>query len=384
MALIIKSSDIKKSKEKQRQIYTWAACAFVGLFALSVAVPMMSGGDSKSDSKYKDKYYDLAALPFNSDFDEQDLLASSRYQDIGKADLISTLFSKREKEERQLEDEVLGVPPPPDEDYQQAATQREAVANKAERTANKAAGAARQSAPARPTAAGNLKGGNTVSGGGSSGVRTNIWEGTPDSKNKNKNAANANAGKLNDKQTAEDKRKGGRGIGFMDAYAKSVDAGKQEDLLAAASGAASAFDGSKEEAALDTDLENAMGQVGDLNAGMDDARLPSDLGDKLKKAKERAKNEQKEKAGPTCDNMFGNGWGHALSCLGSKLLNGVMDGLSQGITQGIANSIGGGYFGYSKKEWDMMQPWQQQQIINNQQYLNWCYGQPNHRPAGCP
>ncbi|MDR1123253.1 MAG: hypothetical protein LBL61_01290, partial [Elusimicrobiota bacterium] len=119
MSLIIKNVSANKWKEK-KQLYTWVACVFVVLLMLSIAVPMLSGGKKENGSKYRDSYYDLANMPFSSDAAADALMASARYDDIGKSDLINALFSKEDKEERQAEDEELGTPPPPDEDYKQA------------------------------------------------------------------------------------------------------------------------------------------------------------------------------------------------------------------------------------------------------------------------
>jgi hypothetical protein len=332
MALIIKNSGKKKSD--QRQIYTWAACILVSVFLISVAVPMMGGG-KKRESKYKETFMDLAAMPFASDAAEAELLASAQYQDIAKADLINTLFSKKDKEARQAEDGALGVPPPPDEEYKEAEIQKQVV-SRAQNRASKYTSRA-SAKPVAPTVAGSLRGGSGVSGGGGASSRTTgtIWSSTEKISPKNPQAAGQLKAGLID-----DLKKGGRGGGFMNAYEKSAEAAKNKDNESAANTAASAFqDGQGGKGDLDSELEKAAKELGGdsvdpekLKGAASNINESDKLDDALKDGKDRGDQQLKD----ACEGSIFSG-GFKLNCLLSALGEAAVKGAADAITGGMKN-----------------------------------------------
>jgi hypothetical protein len=268
-----------KSKEK-KQLYTWVACVFVVLLLLSIAVPMLSGGKKESISnKYKDSYYDLANMPFSTDEAVDALMASARYDDIGKSDLMNALFSKKDKEERQAQDEAEGVPPPPDEDYKQAEQAKAAAAARAARPAVSRGSGSRM---ITPTQKGSLSsGGRLNTGGGGGGVSATL---PTRSDNKNSGPKAINSQTL--AKSMDNLNKGGRASGFVDTYAKTKAAAENKDISGKAGGAADAFqngnaassDGALEAAAAELGFDpnsmrptNAEG-LGDLKQQLEDAR----------------------------------------------------------------------------------------------------------------
>ncbi|MDR1684074.1 MAG: hypothetical protein LBR90_01245 [Elusimicrobiota bacterium] len=284
MALIVKSS--KSAANASKQAYTWGACILVAVLLITTAIPMLAGGKKNNRDKYRETFYDLAAMPFDSDAGEAQLLASAQYQDIAKTDLINTLFSKKDKEERQAQDAELGPMAPPDEEYKAVADEKaRAAAAARQRAALSARPAGRAAAPAaRPTTPGNLRSGSTISGGGGTSLSGSIWRGD------DKPNPKAGSGQVSAAQIAARLKDGGRATGFADAYAQTMAAGRAKDLEGAAGGAVDAFQGGKdgkEAAPLETALKGdalALGEEGlgeEGVAGLDDLSKAADsLADK--------------------------------------------------------------------------------------------------------
>ena len=307
MAIIMKDKKETK-KAEMRQVYTWAACGFVAIFLISIAIPIIASKSGDNNRKsYNEKYSDLAAMPFSSDAAANALLASAQYQDIGKRDLLNTLFSRKDKEERQAEDAELGAPPPPDEEYQEAAAQQERAAASAsyaqayvERRASSSGGTV------SPTSVEKMGSGGSsgkTSGTGTSGMTTNVWRGDDSARGKGGGAGGAGGaggyGKDN-KDALLANVKGGRQLGFYDAYAQSGSAAKNKDLEKAAQGAASAFQGGKG-GKNDGDSKNekdAMGlgeeAVGDAENDLRPGNMPG-LGDLDKKLDDKKKENDKNR-----------------------------------------------------------------------------------------
>lgn len=318
MSLIIKSGENKKQTNKQA--YTWAACILVSVFLVSIAVPLMGTKKEQSGQDYKERAYDLAQLPFSNDEATDALLFSDKYQDIGKKDLIGTLFSKEDKEKRQQEDKVSGVPAAPDAEYKEAEIQKENIARRRAAVEERRAAA---SAPNVPTSTGSLRAGGMVSGGGgSSGVSANIWR-SDDKDRESGSAARGGSGFDGNKAQLLASIKSGRGTGFVDATMQSGAAAKNKNAEGAAAGAINAFQkgAGDKKAEAETDLEKkAEGLAIDpaalddklkgntLNAGLDDK-----IEDKLKEKKEQKDKEQ-------CKMMF-ESWDCALSMIGEKVLD---------------------------------------------------------------
>jgi hypothetical protein len=333
MALVIKGgTPAKNKKDEKRQMYTWGACIFVTIFIVSLAIPLLSS--KKDDSaKYNEQYFDLAALPFNNDEAEKELLASAKYHDISKVDLVNTLFSIEEKEERQARDEAEGVPAPPDEEYKAAAKQKEKA------TARAKTRAAYNREPAAPTQKGSFQRGNTASVSGGSGASMTFGGGNTSSSNSNTKSAPST---LKDK-VEKDKKAGGRGLGFMEAYKKSDEAAKQKNADVAAGMAAEAFQGGKGEGLgegedeLEELLSMASGQPGTPNA--------PGLLDLASAAAENSKDDEDKKG---CDGIFSKATGKVFGrCIGAvfldKLINSVFSMGEKAANIGIEYAITGDY-----------------------------------------
>jgi hypothetical protein len=314
MALVIKGGSIASAKkDEKRQMYTWGACIFITIFIISLAVPLLNAKKDNS-SKYKEQYFDLAALPFNNDEAEKELLASAKYHDIGKVDLISTLFSVEEKEERQAQDEEEGVPAPPDEEYEAAAKQRQMAVARASARASYG----RASSPASPTQKGSFSRSSTASVGGGGGVSMSLGGGSGG--NYARSNTKAAPSSLKDK-VEQEKKAGGRGLGFLDAYRKSDEAAKQDNADAAAGLAADAFQNSGGSGGGDgkEEKDELMAMA---SGAVDAARLPN-MPDMTKLA-DQAEKKKEDKDEDPCKHIFGKGNRGAL-CFLDKLLDFTFD-----------------------------------------------------------
>lgn len=316
MALIIKSGKTDKNKDK-KQAYTWAACILVAVFLLSIVLPLLGSGKGGSSDDYKDRAFDLASLPFTNDAAESALLTSDKYQDVAKKDLISTLFSKKEKEERQASDAKKGTPPP-DAEYQEVADKKARVEERKAYSEKRAAA----KSTVTPTGVGSLRKGSSAIGGGgaTSGVTANIWRADDTGRKNGSTGMDAN------KQQLLASIKGGRASGFFDAVTESGKAAKNKDIDAAAAGAASAFQkGAKfdEKDKVESELEQSAADLAidpeNLDKGLSENAIPGldDAADKLDDKKKDNDREREQK----CDGF--------LECFIMPLLGDIVKGYAK-------------------------------------------------------
>lgn len=337
MSLIIKTGENKKQTNKQA--YTWAACILVSVFLVSAAVPFLGAKKEKSGEDYKERAYDLAQLPFSNDEAANALLFTDKYQDIGKKDLIGTLFSKEDKVKRQQEDKVSGVPAAPDEEYKEAEIQKENIARRRAAAEQRRAQA---SAPNVPTSTGSLRAGGMVSSGsGSSGVTANIWRSDDKDRESGSSGRGGSASGMDgNKAQLLASIKSGRGTGFVDATLQSGAAAKNKNAEGAAAGAINAFQkgGEEKKAEIETDLEKkADGLAIDpaaladklagntLNSALDDK-----VADKLKEKK-----QEMDKGG--CPNGIASSW----KCFGSFILEKAVTMVTSAGQSALTNKWGG-------------------------------------------
>ncbi len=334
MSLIIKSGENKKQTNKQA--YTWAACILVSVFLVSIAVPLMGTKKEQSGQDYKERAYDLAQLPFSNDEATDALLFSDKYQDIGKKDLIGTLFSKEDKEKRQQEDKVSGVPAAPDAEYKEAEIQKENIARRRAAVEERRAAA---SAPNVPTSTGSLRAGGMVSGGGgSSGVSANIWR-SDDKDRESGSAARGGSGFDGNKAQLLASIKSGRGTGFVDATLQSGAAAKNKNAEGAAAGAINAFQkgAGDKKAEAETDLEKKAEGLAIDPAALEEKlagnTIPA-LEDSVKDKLEQKKNEL-DKGG--CPNGIASSW----KCFGSFILERGLTMVTSAGQSALTNKWGG-------------------------------------------
>ncbi len=336
MSLIIKTGENKKQTNKQA--YTWAACIMVSVFLVSIAVPFLGAKKDKTGQDYKERAYDLAQLPFSNDEAADALLFSDKYQDIGKKDLIGTLFSKEDKVKRQEEDKVSGVPAAPDEEYKEAEIQKENIAKRRAAAEQRRAAA---SAPNVPTSTGSLRSGGMVSGGGgSSGVSANIWR-SDDKEMNSGGSSRGGSGSLDgNKAQLLASIKSGRGTGFVDATLQSGAAAKNKNAEGAAAGAINAFQKGAEEkkAEINTDLEKKAADLAidpeALNEKLAGNTLNTALDDKVE-TKLKEKKEEQDKGG--CANGIASSW----KCFGSFILEKGLTMVTSAGQSALTNKWGG-------------------------------------------
>ncbi len=334
MSLIIKSGENKKQTNKQA--YTWAACILVSVFLVSIAVPFLGAKKEKTGQDYKERAYDLAQLPFSNDEATDALLFSDKYQDIGKKDLIGTLFSKEDKEKRKQEDKVSGVPAAPDPEYKAAEIQKENIERRRAATEERRAQA---SAPNVPTSTGSLRAGGMVSGGGvTSGVSANIWR-SDDKERESGSADRGGSGFDGNKAQLLASIKSGRGTGFVDATMQSGAAAKNKNAEGAAAGAINAFQkgaGDKKSEA-ETDLEKKAEGLAVDPAALEEklaANTIPALEDSVKDKLEQKKNEI-DKGG--CANGIASSW----KCFGSFILEKGLTMVTSAGQAALTNKWGG-------------------------------------------
>jgi hypothetical protein len=344
MAIITKVSKSAAAADR-KQLYTWAACAFIGILVLSIAIPVMNGGEDSAES-YKNKAYDLAGLPFIDDAAEQALLKQEAYSDIPKDDLLGSLYSKKDKEERQLSDEQSGLPAPPDEEYKAASIERDRQSYK-QSSRNSYKSNKSNDKSYTPTKKGSLSTGSMArSTGSNSGIKSNIW--TTDKSN-TKNTGGASSSQSQKAQLLASIGKGGRVSGFSDASLLSGKAANSKDAEAASAAAIDAFNNKNPNADLNSNLEKDKDSLGGLDIGKMDAALGKSsgkLGD-LEKKVEYAKKEQQNANQGACPNgLLGSG-GNFMDCILNPFVDKLVDGFSTRLTDGFMDKL----FGDGKDDW---------------------------------
>lgn len=335
MSIIIRSAGVKRGGEKN-QIYTWAACIMVLVFAVSIGVAVKSADkQSPSEAAYRKQAFDLGNMPFDDDSAEAYLLASNKYNDIAKNDLINGLFSPTQKQERQAEDALNGVPLPPDDDYKAAQEEKAAKKIRAD-LADKRKKEARAKISGLATSKGTLNRGSMASvsggGGGSRGTLSNVGAGS----------ANVRPGsKMSQTQAALISQvKGGRAMGFQHAAMASAQAANSGNLEAAAGGSVDAFQKGNTDAGkefLESDLEKDSSALNideeDLKDKLERAGTSEELEGldaKLNDLKKRKEEEEK-----TCDSSM---WNNLTNGKGECFWSDVID---KAIGAMIGNFIGG-------------------------------------------
>ena len=327
MAVVLKS---KNGGVKKSPVSAWLGYGAVAVFGLAIiSTAFMGGGKAPDpmDSAYSySDFKDLADMPFSNEEAEAQLLSSVRYGDIAKNDLINALFSEESKAERQAEDALNGVPEPPDEEYAEAAKEKEKIRSAKElyRRSREAA----KNAVAQRTSKGSLSSSSVARAtGGGSGVSATLWR-ADDKNNQSSGAASVNGrggGSLSN-QLAQELKKSGRGGGFMSAYDKSRAAANVQDLEAAHALAADAFQNSGDlEGDLKGDLEDMAAEL-DLNKAIGaidkEKGVANTLDDKLSKAKDKA--DKKTNREYKCDGSMLNGKINA-GCIAGEFMNALLD-----------------------------------------------------------
>lgn len=310
MAIIMRSSGQTRDQgEKRKQLYTWVGCGLVIVLTLISVVPNM-GGEKKPDySQFSSsKMQDLAALPFGTDAEASSFLRdNAEYKAISNADLLGSLFSSEEREERKAKDKAEGVPPPPDPEYREIAKQKakeeeirminkdrierrskdrqifqqekERVQQKEREKVSKIA--KNKNAKQQVRNQNNLTspktlstGGRSSVSGGSTGVTGSIW------RYEGKDVKGANTAIANHVATAQDvafAKERGRSVGLDVAAIESMKGANAESADAAAAGAIDAFQGEVKPEDLEKD-EQELG-LEELPQGLNE-----DLQDDLKRS----------------------------------------------------------------------------------------------------
>lgn len=302
MSIIIRGAGGKRGGEKA-QIYTWAACIMVLVFAISIGVAVKGAKkQTPSEAAYRKQAFDLGNMPFDDDSAEAYLLASNKYDDIARKDYINGLFTKKQKEERQADDALNGVPVAPDDEYKAAQDEKEAKKIR-ESIAEKKRKEARPK-NARPiTPKGSLSGGSMVSvSGGGGGMRGTV-------SNVGSSSANVQSGsKMTQAQAALiNQVKGGKALGFQHAVMASAQAANSRDLESAAGGSVDAFQKGAMDVGkdfLESDLEKDSGALNvdeeDLRDKLERAGNSGEL-EGLDSKLEDLKKEKEEEEAETCE-----------------------------------------------------------------------------------
>ena len=263
------------------------------------------------------------------------MLSSVSYRDIAKNDLISALFSEDEKEARQAEDAANGAPPPPDEDYAQAAKEKAKVKQAKEKYRRSRTNAI--NARKERTSKGQMssQSGIKVGSGAGGGVSHSVWR-SDDKQYDTSSSAGGKGSSLSGQLVQNIKDGSGRGGGFMQAYNKSKEAANTDDLEAAHRLAADAFQNAGDlEGDLKGELEkNAEGldinkMMGELDKDKE-ARAANTLDEALDKAK-KDKDKKDNKKDFKCDGLMMNG-SFDMACTAGTLMNMLMDVGKQALT----------------------------------------------------
>lgn len=305
MSIIIRNGKGGRKGDGKTQVYTWAACIMVLVFAVSIAAAVKGAGKKGgSQEAYRKQAFDLGNMPFSDDSAEAYLLASNKYNDIAKNDLINGLFSKKQKEDRQAEDALNGVPAAPDAEYKAARAEQAAKRVRSSKPAKKTV---KNQAPARP--AGSLSSGSmaTASGGGG-GARGTVWGSS------NKGTSTGGGSKMSANQAALiNQVKNGKGMGFQHAAMASAAAANAKDLESAAANAVDAFQKGSTEAGkelLESDLEKNSDALNvdeeDLRDKLERAGNSDELAGLDNKLEDLKKEKEKEDEKTCAEDPFAN------------------------------------------------------------------------------
>ena len=336
MPVIIQGNNGKNQKSPMS---SWIGYGAVAVFGRAVVASALLGGPKPADPldpeyRYND-YKDLADMPFSDEEAEAELLSSVSYRDIAKNDLISALFSEDEKEARQAEDAANGAPPPPDEDYAQAAKEKAKVKQAKEKYRRSRTNAI--NARKERTSKGQMssQSGIKVGSGAGGGVSHSVWR-SDDKQYDTSSSAGGKGSSLSGQLVQNIKDGSGRGGGFMQAYNKSKEAANTDDLEAAHRLAADAFQNAGDlEGDLKGELEkNAEGldinkMMGELDKDKE-ARAANTLDEALDKAK-KDKDKKDNKKDFKCDGLMMNG-SFDMACTAGTLMNMLMDVGKQALT----------------------------------------------------
>lgn len=130
MAIIMRKSGQKRDGgDKKKALYTWSGCGLVIILTLVTVLPNMASEPKPDYSSFSSsKMQDLADLPFGSDSEEDEFLRNNpEYKQLSNIDLLNSLFSPEERQERQIRDEEDGIPLPPDPEYEEIFSQKRKV-----------------------------------------------------------------------------------------------------------------------------------------------------------------------------------------------------------------------------------------------------------------
>ena len=336
MPVIIQGNNGRNQKSPMS---SWIGYGAVAVFGIAVVASALLGGPKPADPldpeyRYND-YKDLADMPFSDEEAEAELLSSVSYRDIAKNDLISALFSEDEKEARQAEDAANGAPPPPDEDYAQAAKEKAKVKQAKEKYRRSRTNAI--NARKERTSKGQMssQSGIKIGSGAGGGVSHSVWR-SDDKQYDTSSSAGGKGSSLSGQLVQNIKDGSGRGGGFMQAYNKSKEAANTDDLEAAHRLAADAFQNAGDlEGDLKGELEkNAEGldinkMMGELDKDKE-ARAANTLDEALDKAK-KDKDKKDNKKDFKCDGLMMNG-SFDMACTAGTLMNMLMDVGKQALT----------------------------------------------------
>ncbi len=386
MAIIMRSSGQRRDQsDNRKQIYTWVGCGLVMVLTLISVIPNM-GGENKPDySKFSSqRQQDLAALPFGTDADADNFLRNNpEYANISNADLLGSLFSSEDKEERQAKDKAEGVPPPPDPEYAEIIKEKEKaeeaqsiresriqrkrqakedfdkeakrIKNKRDnKTTGKQASIRKQNEKTTPGSLAS-RGGGFSSGGGSSSVTGSIWRNEGGNKN-----GQVNSTPVTNNVTAQDMAfVKGRSADLYRAGVESMKGANADSAESAAVGAMNAFQDGVTPEGLEKDeqdlgLEEPLGVSSELQND-----LARSIGDEVNKQEaEKKEKEKKENEYNINENCLDNKGHLVWSCVGMNLFNKVLDAGINCVTSGCwtgwkGDSVSNGVFKDGEKTWLM-------------------------------
>ncbi len=350
--IILKDSKTKKQKE-ERKLYTIVSCCVSVIFLITIFVPFLTNGEEKSSGKaYKNIAFDLADLEVDDEA-ERTLLEMNRYKDIPQQNLSGSLFTKKQKEERQQVDKVKGVPPAADKEYLQA---RKTKKKKQVKGVKRPATTYTQRNSTK-TSTGNMSKSGMVSvSGGSSGVSGSIWT-SPDKAGQNggKNAKNGNIGSYGSQQLVASANPKGRISSLTRAVQESQRAADSNNSDVARQAVVDAFTDNNIEAE-DGELE---GEVEDLAEKFNPEELKKLGNDKdlldFKNDLDDAKDDAVANSDP-CAEMknkmsFQCFWGPALmdlvKAVGIAAINYGFKSIGSGSGNSTSTSLGDGSNGWA-------------------------------------
>ncbi len=339
MSIIIRNSGQKRDQgENKKQLYTWVGCGLVVTLTLVSVISNIGAEDKPDYSKFaSSRMQDLASMPFGTDAELNNFLSENpEYDNISNKDLLGSLFSSEEREDRKAKDEAEGVPPPPDPEYKAIALSKEKAEQKKQIREERRERAAQLSKKRvqynsnRPTTNQNKlssSSGRVGTGSASTSVTGTIWR--DEGKNiKSKEMPSNHAATAKDVAFAKNM---GKNTGFYQASVESLKAGNASDLDTAAQSAIDAFQDAKTATELEKDKEEAG--LDELPTGLNEDlqdQLKRDLGDDVKNANNNNKDKDKDKNQKTYninENCIDTNGEFSWKCMGAKLLS---QGLSLG------------------------------------------------------